>query len=174
VHALCCVILNFRFCYIFPRYLINGTIFQNKLLHRKCVFWVSLHVFEVFLILRRNDLYMINNVHWHSCKVPFILVRFLWNLNFLDIFSKNTQMPNFMKLCPVGASLFHADRRTDLTKLLFAFRHFTKAPKNAWSCKISELSFYDCKYTRDVVIVQWQVQYELIDLSSCWQIQPML
>jgi hypothetical protein len=26
---------------------------------------------------------------------------------------KNTQMPNFMKIPPVGAELFHAERRTD-------------------------------------------------------------
>jgi hypothetical protein len=43
------------------------------------------------------------------CKVPVILVRFKWNLNFLDGFSKNIQIPNFMKFCPVGADLLHAD-----------------------------------------------------------------
>ena len=30
---------------------------------------------------------------------------------FLDKFSKNTQISNFMKISPVGAELFHADRR---------------------------------------------------------------
>jgi hypothetical protein len=28
---------------------------------------------------------------------------------FLDRFSKNTQIPNFMKIRPVGSDLFHAD-----------------------------------------------------------------
>jgi len=37
---------------------------------------------------------------------------------FLDIFSKNTQMLYFMKIRPVGAELFHADRQTDITKLI--------------------------------------------------------
>jgi len=33
-----------------------------------------------------------------------------------------------MKIRPVGAELFHADRRTDVTKLIDAFRNFAKAP----------------------------------------------
>ena len=47
----------------------------------------------------------------------------------VDRFSKNTQIPNFMKIRPVGAELFHADRRTDMTKLIVAFRNFSNAPK---------------------------------------------
>jgi hypothetical protein len=33
-----------------------------------------------------------------------------WNLNFLDIFSKNSQISIFLKLRPVGGELFHAVR----------------------------------------------------------------
>jgi len=33
-------------------------------------------------------------------------------LYFLDRFSKNAQKPNFMKIRPVGAELFHADGGT--------------------------------------------------------------
>ena len=43
---------------------------------------------------------------------------------------KNLQIPNFMKIRPVGAELFHADRRTNMTKLIVAFRNFTNAPRN--------------------------------------------
>ena len=35
-----------------------------------------------------------------------------------------------MKFHPVGAELLHAHRRTDMTKLIVAFRNFAKAPKN--------------------------------------------
>jgi len=35
-----------------------------------------------------------------------------------------------MKIRPVGAELFYADRRTDMSKLIVAFRNFVKAPKN--------------------------------------------
>ena len=33
-----------------------------------------------------------------------------------------------MKVRPVGAELFRADRRTDVTKLIVAFRKFANAP----------------------------------------------
>jgi len=34
-------------------------------------------------------------------------------LNFLDIFSKNTQISNLIQFRPVGAELFHTDRWTE-------------------------------------------------------------
>jgi len=45
-----------------------------------------------------------------------------------------------MKIRPVGAELFHADRRaagrrgrqTDITKLMVAFRNFAKTPNNGF------------------------------------------
>jgi len=36
-----------------------------------------------------------------------------------------------MKICPMGAELLHADGRTDMTKLIFAFWNFANAPKIA-------------------------------------------
>ena len=56
----------------------------------------------------------------------------IWN--FRDRFSKKPQIWSFIKIRPVGAELFHADRgtdrRTDMTKLIFAFRNIANAPKN--------------------------------------------
>jgi hypothetical protein len=53
-----------------------------------------------------------------------------------DRISKNTQIPNFMKIGPVGAELFHAggrtDEQTDMTKLIVAFRNFANAPENCY------------------------------------------
>jgi hypothetical protein len=45
-------------------------------------------------------------------------------------FFLNSQIPNFMKILPVGTELFYADGRTDMTKLIIAFRNFAKAPYN--------------------------------------------
>jgi len=42
---------------------------------------------------------------------------------------KNLANIVFHEIRPVGAKLFHADRRTDTTKLIPAFRNFAKAPK---------------------------------------------
>jgi len=47
-----------------------------------------------------------------------------------QIFRKNTQIPNFLKIRPVGAELFLAGRRTDMTKLIVALPNFANGPKN--------------------------------------------
>jgi len=62
-----------------------------------------------------------------SCKVLVILVIFQRKLNVLDIFSKNTEVLNFMKIPSPGTVLFHGDGRTDMTKLLVVFRNFANA-----------------------------------------------
>ena len=36
-----------------------------------------------------------------------------------------------MKIRPVGAELFHADRRTRMPKLTVTFRNYANAPNNA-------------------------------------------
>ena len=69
--------------------------------------------FETFLILRRIQGDTTINTHRSSCKVSVILVRFGWNLHFLDTFSKSIQIPNLMKIRPAGAELFYVDGGTD-------------------------------------------------------------
>jgi len=122
----------------FLHYLINGTIFETKALTIKCVFWFSVQLlYKTFLVLKRTERDMINNIYRSSCEVPGIFVRFYWNLNLLDRLKKNTQLPNFMNIRLLGAESFHADRRlegqvdrrTDNTKLTVAFRNFTKSHK---------------------------------------------
>ena len=54
---------------------------------------------------------MTKYARFSSCKVTFIFVRFERNFNFIDRFSKNTQISNFMKIHLVGAEFFHADGR---------------------------------------------------------------
>jgi len=41
-----------------------------------------------------------------------------------------------MRIYPVGVEFFHADGRTDMTKLVVTFRNFATAPKN---CKFFAL-----------------------------------
>jgi hypothetical protein len=78
-----------------------------------CVLIFSTTLFETFLILRINERNMIKNVYWLSYEVTFIFVRFKCLLNFIDRYSKNTKIWNFMKIRPVGTELFRVDRRTD-------------------------------------------------------------
>jgi hypothetical protein len=52
-------------------------------------------------------------------------------LDFLDsLQKKNLQISNLLKIRPVGAELFHAERRTGRIKLITVFHNFAKAPKN--------------------------------------------
>jgi hypothetical protein len=102
----------------FPLYLINGTIFGGwgELLNIKRVFRVSLQFLsEIFFILRRMERDMIETfvTGLHVKYSNVILVRFEWNLNFLDRFKKNTEISNSMKILLVTTELFHTDRRTD-------------------------------------------------------------
>ena len=86
----------------------------NININTKRVFSFSVQILtETFLILRRNGRDKIINMQLSSCKVPVIIVRFYWNLNFINLFSKNTQIANFAKISPVGAELFHADGPKD-------------------------------------------------------------
>ena len=50
------------------------------------------------------------------------------------VFENYSYISNFMKILPVRAELLHAggrtDRRSDMMKLVIAFRDFANAPKN--------------------------------------------
>lgn len=41
-------------------------------------------------------------------------------------------MSNFTKIRPVKVEFFHADGRTDMSKLMIAFHSFAAAPKIVW------------------------------------------
>ena len=112
--------------HIFP-HLINSTIFRRKLLNIKFVFWFSLQFLSrTFLILRVE--WDIINVRMPSCKVP-VICQILIKLNFLDRFSKNTQIDNFMQILRCSMQV-DGQTQTDMMKLLLTCWNFANAPKS--------------------------------------------
>jgi hypothetical protein len=51
-------------------------------------------------------------------------------MNFIDSFSKNKPISDFIKMRPVGAELFRAGGGTGMTMLIVAIRNFANAPKD--------------------------------------------
>jgi len=74
---------------------------------------------QKFLVLRRIQRDIAMNIQYSRsvCTVPVVIVRVTSNLNCIfDIFSTNTKVPNFVKICPAGGEMFHrteTDRQTD-------------------------------------------------------------
>jgi hypothetical protein len=99
---------------VFPHCPLKGRIsWKKKVIEHKIGSIFSTILSKIFLILRRIQPFVVINVHRSSCKVRVILVRFQRDFHFVHRFSENSQISNFMKIHPVGAELFHADRRTD-------------------------------------------------------------
>ena len=73
--------------------------------------------------------YVVARAHTCSCKVPVFLILMKIECS-RKIFEKYSDI-NFMQIRPVGAQMFHANRKTnrkaDMKKLTVAFRNFTKA-----------------------------------------------
>jgi len=69
-------------------------------------------------------------------KYPLFLSEFNEFEFFLENLKKNTQILNLMKICPVGAELFHAGKKTErwadgkMTKLVVTLRSLANGPKN--------------------------------------------
>ena len=103
-------------------------------------------------------------------------------LGFCDRFSKNIQIPNFMKIRPVGAELFHADRRTDgrrgrqtgMTKLMVAFYNFARASNKGLDKKKKAYSSFTESWLADsiqnIVKNSWALQWTVLSPNTYFRI----
>ena len=89
---------------------------------------------------------------------------------------KSSQIPNFMKICIVGAELYHADEQTYMTKLTVVFRNSADALKFGFrrfnflefSCSVMEefsVGSAGCQYSRTKMHVVQQ-NYHIFRLSE--------
>jgi hypothetical protein len=70
---------------------------KKNLLNVKCLSCSSLHLLsEIFFVLRRNPQDVIINVHKRSYTVTVVVVRIERKLKFLDRFSGNVPILNFI------------------------------------------------------------------------------
>jgi hypothetical protein len=114
-------------CPILPQYLLK------KFIEHKIRALIFSRIFVLYTsTLRRIQQDSVINVRRSPCKVSIILVRFWWNLNFLNIFSKKYSNIKFHeKSVFVGSELFNVDGQTaDVMNLIVTFRNFMNAPKN--------------------------------------------
>jgi hypothetical protein len=103
-----------RLYYIFPHYphYFGG----KKVIEHKVGVLIFSFLFSDTFFLFWEEFREISHIHIHislHVKYTFLLVRFLWYLNSLDMFSNSVLISNFMKLHNVGAEMFHAEWRTD-------------------------------------------------------------
>jgi len=89
--------------------------FRKSIEHKSCVFILSTITVQNLSYSKKRDISI--NACRLSGTVPVILVRFGRNLNFIDTFSKNPYIRNFIKISPEGdevstAGEWRTDRRT--------------------------------------------------------------
>ena len=111
----------------------------------KDAFWFSLQSSsEIFLILRRIERDVIINLPSSSCKVRAILVRFDWNFDILDRFSKKLKYKISWKSARRERS---CSMRMDTTKLIVSFRNFANAPER-WIFMTCRREYYGVQLFR--------------------------
>ena len=106
----------------------------KKLLNIKSVFWVPVQrLSDTFTFLSRIQQILQYMYIGRNVKCPLFLSEFNESWIFLDRFSIDSQVPNFMKIRTIGAELFRAGgraggRKEDMPKLIVAFWNSAYAP----------------------------------------------
>ena len=121
---------------------------------------------ETFLILTREERDIIKNYSGLHVKYKLFLSDFN-ETYFPGRFSKNHQISNFTTSHPVGVALLHVDGRTDLMKLIVAFRNFVNAPKNGCVCICRIFSTQE----RHVCVVYWGENITIHSTRKLYRLQ---
>ena len=135
LHSITFFICDLSGCTIFFPHLINNTIFREKLLNLKCVFWLSLQLLSAtFLIIRRIGRDIIINVYWSSCNVPFYSCHISFKTEISrQIFEKYSDIKFHENLSSGKPNCLHADTQTDMTKPIVACDSSSQFCEQAYS-----------------------------------------
>jgi len=103
----------------------------KKIVECKSVFWFHLQPL-VWNISdsKKNSVRHYLKVHRLHVKYPLFLSDF--NQIFERFKKKKQHISNFMKICPMGAELFHLDRWPHMMKLTVTFQNSVNVPKQTW------------------------------------------
>jgi hypothetical protein len=132
MHVPCCHLWPALLYYIFPHYLINGTIFEKKLVYVKHVFWFSLQLLSETIYSKKN---------WARYNKKFILVFTLSAIYSWTVLKKlEFSGQFFLKILRFHISLksvwwelscfLQTDGQTYMTELIVASLNFANTPKN--------------------------------------------
>ena len=129
-HAPYCHLRSTPLYNIFSHYLTNCTIFEKKIDEHKMSFVFYLQI--LIVSHSKNKWVRYDKKMYVGLHVQY---RFFWSYfnetwNYFDRFAQNPQIHDLIKIRPEAAGLFHAYRRTDMTKLIVALRNFANKPKD--------------------------------------------
>jgi hypothetical protein len=146
--VLCCHLLSAGFYHTFPRYFISSIRIEKKDYESKtrAIIFSTTFVWNIFQPKKNSA------VHYHKYVRVFLESRCLSCQILMPLeYSRQIfeEYPDFMKIRPVGAEWFHADRqtdgrtggRTDATQLIVAFCNFANATKIMRVCLSKTSSF---------------------------------
>ena len=129
--VLYCHLSSVRLYNNFPHHLINGYfLLKNQFLNVKCVLWFFQQILsKPCLNLRRTEQDMIKNVYWCTRYSCLILIKLEFSRHDFEKFSNTKFHENPFSMSRV-VTCGRTVGRTDMTKLIVAFRNFAKAPQN--------------------------------------------
>ena len=96
---------------------------------------------------------------WKGRAIPLLP---LWAVRPVQSLSACTRVHFTFILRPVGGELFHADRRSEMTKLTAAFRTLANAPKNNLIIRVYSRSSYNAHQKNEP-----QEVYERVKMCLC-------